>query len=104
MPLRVHAQLAAFQNVAAGFLRWGAVPMALSRDLKQRYLFVGNGNRLTVFNTKKLAEEAAPLKDIELNDIPLEAAVAGIGIADDNSVYAYLPTARRLFIYNPEGL
>jgi hypothetical protein len=25
MPLRVHAQLAAFQNVATGFLRWGAV-------------------------------------------------------------------------------
>jgi hypothetical protein len=25
MPLRVHAQLAAFQNVAVGFLRWGAV-------------------------------------------------------------------------------
>ena len=25
MPLRVHAQVAAFQNVATGFLRWGAV-------------------------------------------------------------------------------
>jgi uncharacterized circularly permuted ATP-grasp superfamily protein len=29
--------------------------------------------------------------DPYLTDIPLEAAITGIGIADDNSVFAYLP-------------
>ena len=36
-----------------------------------------------------------------LTDIPLEAAASGIDVANDNSIYAYLPQSRRLFVYSP---
>jgi DNA-binding beta-propeller fold protein YncE len=89
-------------------LRTSVGPIALSRDRNQRFLFVGNGNRLTVFDTQKFADRKtldATLTDADpyLTDIPLEAAITGIGIADD-SVFAYLPQSRRLFLYSPPML
>jgi len=96
-------------QISSFCLRTSVGVIALSRDAKQRYLFVANGNRLTVFDTDKLADGknlqallASPSP--YLTDIPLEASVSGIGVADDNSVYAYLPQSRRLFIYSPPGL
>jgi 6-phosphogluconolactonase (cycloisomerase 2 family) len=94
------------KKISSFCLRTSVGPIALSRDQNQRYLFVGNGNRLTIFDTQKLADEKsleAMLSDANayLTDIPLEAAVSGIGIADDNSVYAFLPQSRRLFMYSP---
>jgi 6-phosphogluconolactonase (cycloisomerase 2 family) len=87
-------------------LRTSVGAIALSRDVGHRYLFVANGNRLTVFDTEKLSDERkleALLTDPSpyLSDISLEASVAGMAIADDNSVYAFLPVSRRLFIYTP---
>jgi len=84
---------------ATACLRTSVGAIAISHDLEGRYLFVANGTRLSVFDRRSFAADAAPL-----NDIPLEAGVLGIGIADDNSVYAYLPSARRLFLYSPAGL
>jgi DNA-binding beta-propeller fold protein YncE len=73
--------------------------MAVSRDPDARYLFVANGTWLSVFDTTTLDTTHKAL-----NDIPLEGAVEGIGVADDNSVYAFLPNSRRLFLYSPAGL
>ncbi len=93
------------QQISSFCLRTSVGAIALSRDPKQRYLFVANGNRLTVFDTEKLAGKnlQALLANPSpyLTDIPLEAPVSGIGVADDTSVYAYLPQSRRLFIYGP---
>jgi DNA-binding beta-propeller fold protein YncE len=96
-------------KISSFCLRTSVGPIALSRDLNQRLLFVGNGNRLTVFDTQKVADKktlAAMLTEADpyLTDIPLEDAIAGIGIADDNSVFAYLPRSRRLFSYSPPML
>jgi YVTN family beta-propeller protein len=88
-------------------LRTSVGAMALSRDMQQRYLFLANGSRLTIFDRQKLDSGDAVALDttaVQLNDIPLEAPVIGIAIADDNSVYAYLPEAHKLFIYAPTGL
>src|SRR5262249_41238326 len=73
--------------------------LAVSRDPEARYLFVANGTRLSVCDTKTLDTAKEPL-----NDIPLEAPVAGVGVASDNSVYAFMPQSRRLFLYSPAGL
>jgi hypothetical protein len=39
-----------------------------------------------------------------LNDIPLEADVGGVGVAEDDSVYAHVPGTHKLFVYSPTGL
>jgi DNA-binding beta-propeller fold protein YncE len=69
--------------------------IALSRDQRQRFLFIANGRNLSVFDRENLSL---------LNDIVLEADVGGIAIAEDNSVYAYIPGAHKLFVYSPSGL
>lgn len=74
-------------------------PLAISRDTNGRYLFVGNGDRMTVFDRKSL-----DASDKSLNEIPLGSAVSGIGVAEDNSVFVYVPGTGLLFLYNPEGL
>jgi DNA-binding beta-propeller fold protein YncE len=96
-------------KISSFCLRTSVGPIALSRDPNQRLLFVGNGTRLTVFDTQKLADRKTletMLTDADpyLTDIPLEAAVNGIGVADDNSVFAFLPQSRRLFLYSPPML
>lgn len=74
-------------------------PIAISRDKDGRYLFVGNGDRMTVFDRKGL-----DASDRILNEIPLGSGVSGIGVAEDNSVYAFVPGKALLFLYNPQGL
>lgn len=74
-------------------------PIAISRDKNGRYLFVGNGDRMTIFDRKSL-----DVSDRNLNEIPLGSGVSGIGVAEDNSVYAFVPGKALLFLYNPEGL
>ena len=71
--------------------------IAISRDADGQYLFVANGEHMTVFDRKSL-----DTSDKSLNEIPLEGAISGIGVAEDNSVYAFLP-GHRLFVYNPQG-
>jgi hypothetical protein len=77
--------------------------MVLSRDVDRQFLIVANGTHITVFDAKAehIDSDAALLNDIEL-----EADVAGMGIAEDNSLYAYIPGAKtqRFFAYNPSGL
>jgi DNA-binding beta-propeller fold protein YncE len=88
-------------------LRTSVGAIAVSRDVAARYVFVANGNALTVFDREKLDRDRNKDIDpgaVQLNDIPLEAPVTGIGVAEDNSVYAYLPQSRRIFIYSPTGL
>jgi hypothetical protein len=67
----------------------------MSLDQKQRYLFVANGRNLAVFDREKL---------ILVNNILQEADVGGIGVAEDNSVYAYIPGTHKLFAFSPTGL
>ena len=74
-------------------------PIAISRDKDGRYLFVGNGDRMTVFDRKSL-----DTSDRSLNEIPLGSVVSGIGVGKDNSVYAFVPGEALLFLYNPQGL
>lgn len=74
-------------------------PIAISRDANGRYLFVGNGDRMTVFDRKGL-----DVSDKSLNEIPLGSGISGIGVAEDNSVFVYVPETALLFLYNPEGL
>lgn len=74
-------------------------PIAISRDKGGRYLFVGNGDRLTVFDRKSL-----DASDRSLNEIPLGSGVSGIGVDENNSVYAFVPGRALLFLYNPQGL
>jgi DNA-binding beta-propeller fold protein YncE len=77
--------------------------IAISRDADGQYLFVANGDRMTVFDRKSLDTSAT-----SLNEIPLGGGISGIGVADDNSVYAFVPgdALRKplLFLYNPQGL
>ncbi len=80
-------------------LRTSVGPIAISRDKEGQYLFVGNGDRMTVFNRKSLDSSGK-----SLNEIPLGSWVGGIGVADDNSVYAFVPEKALLFLYNPAGL
>jgi DNA-binding beta-propeller fold protein YncE len=80
-------------------LRTSVGALTASRDPEARYLIVANGTRLSVFDTKALDTAKEPL-----NDVPLEAPVESFGVADDNSVYAFMPQSRRLFIYSPAGL
>jgi len=80
-------------------LRTSVGPIAISRDKDGHYLFVGNGDNITVFDRKAL-----DASDISLNDIPLGSGVSGIGVAEDNSVYAFVPGRNLLFLYNPQGL
>ena len=49
--------------------------IAISRDKGGRYLFVGNGDSLTVFDRKSL-----DASDRSLNEIPLGSGVSGIGV------------------------
>lgn len=88
-------------------LRTSVGVMAMSRDENERYLFVANGNYLTVLHRENFSHGALP-NDVILNDIPLEAGVGGISVSDDdndrNSVYAFLPGSRRIFVYSPAGL
>jgi DNA-binding beta-propeller fold protein YncE len=65
----------------------------------QQYLFVANGKTLSVFDTANLDTCRKPTLDI-----PLESSIQGIGIADDGSVYAFMPGSMRLFLYSPTGL
>lgn len=74
-------------------------PIAISRDKDGRYLFVGNGDRMTVFDRKGL-----DASDRSLNEISLEGRVSGIGVDEGNSVYAFVPEKHLLFLYNPQGL
>ena len=74
-------------------------PIAISRDKDGRYLFVGNGDGMTIFNRKSL-----DTSDRSLNEIPLGSGVSGIGVAEDNGVYAFVPGKNLLFLYNPQGL
>lgn len=74
-------------------------PIAISRDKDGRYLFVGNGDGMTIFNRKSL-----DTSDRNLNEIPLGSGVSGIGVAEDNGVYAFVPGKNLLFLYNPQGL
>jgi DNA-binding beta-propeller fold protein YncE len=74
-------------------------PIAISRDKDGRYLFVGNGDGLTVFDRRAL-----DVSDKSLNEIPLGGSVSGIAVAEDNSVYAFVPGKALLFLYNPAGL
>ena len=73
--------------------------VAISHDSDERYLFVANGQRLSVFDTKHIDENPTPI-----NDIQLEGPVEALGISDDNSVYAFIPQSRRLFLYSANGL
>jgi hypothetical protein len=77
--------------------------IAISRDADGQYLFVANGDRMTVFDRKSLDTSAT-----SLNEISLGGGISGIGVAEDNSVYAFVPgdALRKplLFLYNPQGL
>jgi hypothetical protein len=75
--------------------------MVLSRDEKRRLLLVANGAHISVFDTTIVGRERALLNDIEL-----EPPVAGMVIAGDNSLYAYVPGSKsqRFFAYSPAGL
>jgi 6-phosphogluconolactonase (cycloisomerase 2 family) len=74
------------------------------------FVFVANGMALSVFDGKKL-RAAKWLKEPEqreaagraalIHTIRLEGAVAGIGVAEDNSTYAWIPSTPRLFLYSP---
>lgn len=75
-------------------LRVGMGPIAISRDENGTYLVVANANWLTVFDRENM---------IPLNDIPLEGGVSGIGV-DGTSFFAYIPSGKRLFLYNAGGL
>jgi DNA-binding beta-propeller fold protein YncE len=72
--------------------------MAISRP-DGRYLLVANGTNLSVFDVLNLDKSQRPV-----NDIPLEGPVTGLGVAADNSVYGFIPTSRRVFLYSPTGL
>ena len=74
-------------------------PIAISRDKDGRYLFVGNGDGMTVFNRNGL-----DTSDRSLIEIPLGSGVSGIGVAEDNSVYAFVPGKALLFLFNPTGI
>ena len=74
-------------------------PIAISRDKDGRYLFVGNGDGMTVFDRKAL-----DASDSSLNEITLGSGVSGFGVAEDNSVYAFVPGKALLYLYNPAGL
>lgn len=76
------------------------------------FVFVANGTAISVFNGKRL--RAAKLQQDPgrnaagegalIHTIALEGAVGGIGLADDNSVYAWIPSTPRLFLYSPGTL
>ena len=81
--------------------------IAVSRD--GDFVFVANGTAISVFNGKRL-RAAKRLQDPErkaageaalVHTIRLEDAVGGIGVAEDNSVYAWIPSSSRLFLYSP---
>lgn len=80
-------------------LRTAVGALAVSRDRDGRYLIVANGSALTVFDRNALDSSAAPL-----NDIALGAQVSAFGVGDDNSIYAYVPAGKRLFVFSPTGL
>jgi DNA-binding beta-propeller fold protein YncE len=80
-------------------LRTSVGSLAVSRDPEARYLFVVNGNYLSIFDTKTIDSDQQPLKDIQL-----EGPIQGLGIADDNSVYAFIPSTPRIFVTSPTGL
>lgn len=84
--------------------------IAVSRD--GDFVFVANGNQISVFDGRLLreakripaqAQERAGLAAL-VHHIPLEGGVGGIGVTDDNSVYAWIPSSRRLFLYSPGTL
>jgi len=85
-------------------LRTSVGAIALSCDANQRYLVVANGSWLSVLDREKLDQPATSLTGIMLNDINLEANVSSVAVADDNSVYAFIPATPRLFLYSPVGL
>jgi hypothetical protein len=68
-------------------------PMAVSRGKDAKYLFVANGSRLSVFDTTALDSTQDAFNDIQLSE-----PVAGIGVTEDNGVYAFLPKSRRLIL------
>jgi hypothetical protein len=71
--------------------------MAVTRP-DARYLLVANGTMLSVFDTHVVDKTQKSLLDI-----PLEGSVEGLGIAEDNSVYAFIPSSGRLFLFSPTG-
>jgi DNA-binding beta-propeller fold protein YncE len=91
-------------------LRVSVDSIALSHD--DAYLFVSNGNNLSVFDARQVrgAGNAALLNDITVKS-DKEAAMEGIGVAEEGGVYIWIsntpsntPQQPRLFMYNPSGL
>ena len=84
--------------------------IAVSRD--GDFIFVANGALISVFDGKRLRNAKRLPKEQQdaageaalVHPIPLEGAVAGIGVAEDNSVYAWIPSSKRLFLYSPGTL
>jgi len=76
------------------------------------FVYVANGNFLSVFDGRLLkdakrlpgAEQNAAGEKALIQPIRLEGGVGGIGIAEDNSVYAWIPSSKRLFLYSPGTL
>jgi DNA-binding beta-propeller fold protein YncE len=73
------------------------------------FVFVANGMAISVFDGKRL-RAAKRLKGPEreaageaalIHTIRLEGAVGGIGVAEDNSTYAWIPSTPRLFLFSP---
>lgn len=84
--------------------------IATSRD--GDFVFVANGTAISVFDGKRL-RAAKRLQDPErkvageaalVHTIRLEGQVGGIAVAEDNSVYAWIPSSTRLFLYSPGTL
>ncbi len=70
--------------------------VAVTHDGK--YLAVGNGNYLSVFDARRVAREG---EGALLKTVPLESAVGGIGVTeDDDSIFVWLPDTPRVFLDN----
>jgi sugar lactone lactonase YvrE len=70
--------------------------IAVSRD--GAFVFVANGSAISVFDGKRVKLMGAAAL---VHTIPLEGPVGGLAVAEDNSVYAWIPSTPRLFLYSP---
>jgi YVTN family beta-propeller protein len=69
---------------------------SLALDPNGRFLFVGNGHALGIFETSCLDTATSPQVEI-----PLEAEVRGIAVTGDGSAYAFIPKSGRIFMLAP---
>jgi DNA-binding beta-propeller fold protein YncE len=81
-------------------LRTSVGAIAISRDDKELYLVVLNGDSMSVFDRLGLDKATNTLDGVRLNDIRPEAPIDSFGIADDNSLYAFISKTPRLFLYS----